>query len=302
MFPEVFRAQRELRPKAILIENVYGLARPSFRPYLEYILLQLRFPFVTPDLGEGWRSHKERLLAHSVAARFGTGDTYDVDFRVINAADYGVPQIRRRLLIVGFRADLGVCWSWNAVAPTFSKEALEYALWGDGSYRAEHGIERPPGSGATDQQNVLAFHGRQRWRTLRDALKGLPTPVDGKEHPSVRNHVGIPGARLYAGHTGNTLDRPAKAIKAGGHGNPGGEHVVILDDGSHRYLTVRECARIQGFPDELTFQCSRTEAMRQLGNAVPVPLAEVFGKAIFRVLDESRAASRSDTPVEAALT
>ncbi|KKM12202.1 hypothetical protein SY88_05005 [Clostridiales bacterium PH28_bin88] len=282
MFPEVFRAQRELRPKAILIENVYGLTRPAFRPYFEYILLQLRFPFITLEPHEEWEEHKERLLEY--AERIDDdkrGDDYDVTFRVINAADYGVPQIRKRVFIVGFRKDLGLRWSWELVAPSHLKEALEHAQWVDGSYWREHFLPLPtrcmPDKAVGEQR-------LQRWRTVRDALHGLPEPVDGAEYPGIANHVGIPGARVYPGHTGNMLDKPAKTVKAGDHGCPGGEHVLVKDDGSYRYLTVRECARLQGFPDTLRFTCSRTEAMRQLGNAVPIPVAEIFGAAISRVL------------------
>ena len=61
-------------------------------------------------------------------------------------------------------------------------------------------------------------------------------------------------------HAPDPLDWPAKTIKAGVHGVPGGEHVVLLDDGSHRYLTVRECARMQTFPDSWTFAGPRSEA------------------------------------------
>jgi DNA (cytosine-5)-methyltransferase 1 len=70
------------------------------------------------------------------------------------------------------------------------------------------------------------------------------------------------------------MDEPAKALKAGDHGVPGGENTVNLPDGGLRYFSVRECARIQTFPDEWVFAGSWTESMRQLGNAVPVLLAE----------------------------
>ena len=127
------------------------------------------------------------------------------------------------------------------------------------------------------------------WRTLRDALKGrldgemfmpLPEPREGIDYPGVTNHVGIPGARLYKGHSGNPLDWPAKTIKAGVHGVPGGEHVICLDNGDHRYMTVRECARVQTFPDSWFFAGPRSEASRQIGNAVPVRLARIMGEAI----------------------
>ena len=116
---------------------------------------------------------------------------------------------------------------------------------------------------------------------------GLPEPVDGDPRPPVDFHVGIPGARLYAGHSGNDLDWPAKTIKAGVHGVPGGEHVILQDGGGHRYMSVRETARVQTFPDTWKFEGPRSEASRQIGNAVPVRLATIMGRRIAETLDES---------------
>lgn len=77
------------------------------------------------------------------------------------------------------------------------------------------------------------------------------------------------------------LDEPSKTIKAGAHGVPGGENMVVLDDGSVRYYTVRESARIQTFPDDYLFSASWTESMRQIGNAVPVKLAATVGQSVY---------------------
>jgi DNA (cytosine-5)-methyltransferase 1 len=69
-------------------------------------------------------------------------------------------------------------------------------------------------------------------------------------------------------------------LKAGDHGVPGGENMMALPDGSYRYFTVRESARVQTFPDDYLFSGSWSEAMRQLGNAVPVELAQIVGESI----------------------
>jgi DNA (cytosine-5)-methyltransferase 1 len=73
---------------------------------------------------------------------------------------------------------------------------------------------------------------------------------------------------------------PAKTLKAGVHGVPGGENMLLNPDGSIRYFTVRESARLQAFPDQYELHGSWTEAMRQLGNAVPVELARVIAKDV----------------------
>lgn len=131
-----------------------------------------------------------------------------------------------------------------------------------------------------------------RWRTLRDALKGLPKPVERRVDPDYANHIGIPGARIYKGHTGSELDAPAKTIKAGVHGVPGGEGTVLLNDGSVRYLTVREAARVQCFPDSYIFEGARSEAMRQIGNAVPVNVACMFAHDLKGLLTKGRIPNR----------
>src|SRR5205085_10372005 len=120
----------------------------------------------------------------------------------------------------------------------------------------------------------------------RDALMGLPPPYKTIAGGPVRNHRFQEGARSYAGHTGSPLDLPAKTLKAGDHGVPGGENMMVTDDGSVRYFTVRESARLQTFPDGYIFHGSWTETMRQLGNAVPVALAQLVASSVAEKLLE----------------
>jgi DNA (cytosine-5)-methyltransferase 1 len=76
------------------------------------------------------------------------------------------------------------------------------------------------------------------------------------------------------------MDLPSKALKAGDHGVPGGENMMVSDPGEVRYFTVRESARLQTFPDGYVFHGSWTETMRQLGNAVPVTLAYAVASSV----------------------
>ena len=127
----------------------------------------------------------------------------------------------------------------------------------------------------------------QPWQTVRDAISDLPQIAVGQSSTKVANHFLNPGARSYAGHNGSALDEPSKALKAGDHGVPGGENTLRLPDGSVRYFSVRECARIQTFPDEWNFAGSWTESMRQLGNAVPVRLGEVVATQLKHTIDRA---------------
>jgi DNA (cytosine-5)-methyltransferase 1 len=240
MFPHAIRAVRETRPRAFVFENVKGLTRASFRNYFEYIRLQLEHPEVIARPDEDWSEHLSRLEEHHLrGARDGLA--YRVVARVLNAADYGVPQKRERVIFVGFRDDLDLEWSFPVA--THSSDALLWAQHRSGDY----------------------------WDAHKVAKAQRPDPSDAP-------------ARAYPGHTGSPLDEPAKTLKAGVHGVPGGENMLARPDGTVRYFSVRESARLQTFPDSFIFHGAWSEVMRQLGNAVPVRLAEVIGKDVARKL------------------
>lgn len=121
------------------------------------------------------------------------------------------------------------------------------------------------------------------WITVRDALAGLPQP-ERNASSEFEGHVFQAGAKSYNGHTGSEIDMPSKTIKAGDHGVPGGENMVRFEDGSVRYFTTFEAKRIQSFPDDYHITGSWTEAMRQIGNAVPVTLAKTIAESLFPLL------------------
>ena len=189
---------------------------------------------------------------------------------------------------MGFRSDLGTEWSFPTVSHTLDR--LLWDQWVTGQYWDEHRVSKKGQPAAPRKYAAritrLAADFRlvpppgQRFRTVRDALSGLPDPHD-KEH-TFANHEFRAGARPYPGHTGSPLDEPSKALKAGDHGVPGGENMIALPNGKCRYYTVRESARIQTFPDDYIFSGTWTEAMRQVGNAVPVQLAETVGKSVYQ--------------------
>ena len=283
MFPEAIRAVRERRPKAFVFENVKGLTREAFANYYQYVKLQLAYPECVCGKGEGWLAHLARLERIHTQGR-DAGLRYNVVARLLNAADYGVPQRRERVFLVGFRSDLGIEWSFPKA--THSQDALLWSQWRDGCYWDRHKVSkrsRPEGGkGKARALDLFDATQLQPRRTVRDALEGLPDP---ELHPKLAaafpNHRFQPGARSYKGHTGSPLDEPAKTLKAGDHGVPGGENMLMRPDGSVRYFSVRESARLQTFPDEFLFHGSWTETMRQLGNAVPVELAALVATSVY---------------------
>jgi DNA (cytosine-5)-methyltransferase 1 len=292
MFPEAVRAVREIRPKAFIFENVKGLLRKGFANYYSYIIQQLRRPEVVCLGDEDWTDHLSRLERLSTSGR-QRGLKYNVVYRVLNAADYGVPQHRWRVFIVGVRSDLGIEFSFPEA--THEEDSLLHDQWVSAEYWERHCIakkDRPPMPDYVGRKisslNALWEVPRLRpWRTVRDAISDLPRLSAGQSSSKIANHFFNPGARSYAGHNGSAHDQPSKALKAGDHGVPGGENTLRLPDGSVRYFSVRECARLQTFPDEWVFSGSWTESMRQLGNAVPVLLAETVARELRKTLVKS---------------
>ena len=298
LFPEAARVVREVQPRVFVFENVKGLTRQSFAKYFGYIVLQLSYPGVVRREREDWLEHLVRLERLRTEGT-DPGYHYRVVWRLLNAADYGVPQRRERVFFVGFRSDIQIPWSFPS--PTHSREALQLAQWVTGDYWERHGIApeaRPasPPRFAPRQSEGLLFKpclSRFPWRTVRDAISDLGDPARSASGTRFANHLLQTGARSYPGHTGSPLDEPAKTLKAGDHGVPGGENMLRLPDGSLRYFSVRESCRLQAFPDDYIFEGSWTENMRQLGNAVPVTLGEVVLRSVRSALERHDA---TETP------
>lgn len=238
MFPQAIRAIHELVPKGFVFENVKGLLRKSFSDYFRYIILRLTFPNYCSQEGESWQEHLIRLKAIDFSSYQGL--KYVVDYKLVNAVDYGVPQKRERVFIVGFRADLNARWEWPV---------------GDGEVR-----------------------------TIAQTVADLPAPSSPL---AAWDHAFIPGAREYPGHTGSDYYSPSKTIKAGAHGVPGGENMIRFPDGTLRYMTVHEAKLLQTFPSDYRICGKWGEALRQIGNAVPVELARRMGVNLSMALESA---------------
>lgn len=262
MFPAMSATVAALMPKAFIVENVSGLLRPRFGDYHRYILERLSHPRMARADGEAWIDHLHRL-EHA-----GQGD-YAVSEALADAADYGVPQRRRRIIIIGVRRDLGIP-AITLPKPTHSGAALA-AVQRSGEYWTRRGITN---------RGVLApekgSDGLLPWVTVRDALS-----VPKADNDPMEGLIPATAGTQYHGHTGSDPDLPSKTIKAGVHGVPGGENMMMTDRGPMPY-SVRDAARIQTFPDDVMFSGSRSQAMRQVGNAVPVILARIAATAVIR--------------------
>ncbi len=193
---------------------------------------------------------------------------FAVDFRILNAADYGAATTRKRVIVTGLR----------------DGAALDFP-------RATHADPKVAG-----EQNS-----RLPWVTSGDVLDGLPPPSASRPG-SPSGHVLIAHtdavAQRFAALAPGTKDpvrrrqkldwnRPSPSLVAG---NLTGtrSHIHPLEP---RELTNRECARIQGFPDSYEFSGSRAAVAKQIANAVPIPLGQKVGEAIGRQLNAHAGAS-----------
>lgn len=288
MFPSAIQSIRELLPKAFFFENVKGLLRPTFKSYLDYILLQLRFPTILNSFNN-CESHINEIF--SKCKSLPKKLQYDVQIHLVNAADYGVPQKRERVIIVGIRKDLGA--TWEMPKQTHSSDSLLWEKYVSNSYWEKHNVNPSNEEYSIFPQMKKTLSLKYGffppdllpWRTIRDAIKNIPRFEDNDFFPN--EHIVRKGAKEYPGHTGSPIDEPAKTIKAGGHGVPGGENMIKFNDGSFRYFTIFEAKRIQTFPDSYQIIGSWTEAMRQLGNAVPVRLAKTISSSILNCISRS---------------
>lgn len=280
MFPYAIRCVEYYQPKAFIFENVKGLLRKSFSDYFEYIIQRLTYPSCKKLSSENWQCHLNRL--RNINRKNNQDISYDVSFKLLNAADYGVPQKRERVIIVGIRSDLKCQWTFPL--PTHSEDRLNWEKYITGEYWKRHNL-------IAKENKILASYlknkygifepGELPWKTVRDALLNIPHP---QEEHDIEGHEFKDGAKIYPGHTGSFIDEPAKTIKAGGHGVPGGENMIRYDDDTVRYFSSYEAKLIQTFPKNFVITGSWGEAMRQIGNAVPVKLSELLGKHMMALL------------------
>ena len=170
MFPYAIKAIEVLEPKAFFFENVKGLLRQTFAEYFEYIILRLTFPHEKILANEAWETHLNRLS--KIDAQQYKGLRYAVSYKLVNAADYGVPQKLERVVIIGTRADLGI--NWQHPSPLHSEDRLNWDKYVTGEYWSKHNI--PAKSDHALRAHLEAKYGifppeALPWETVRDAAR-----------------------------------------------------------------------------------------------------------------------------------
>lgn len=209
LYKEMIRIISAKRPKFFVAENVKGILSLAKGKVFEMILSDFK------------------------------GLNYNVAYKLLNAADYGVPQKRERVIVVGVRNDINFDF---------------------------HFPETTNNENGTD--------GKKRWVSVSDALKDLPDPDMPNNVP---NHVYSKFKLKFNGYLGNRKidpDKPAPTVTA--RGDDKGGVVVLHHPSNSRRMTCRELATIQGFPLDYVFSGNKSSIYRQIGNAVPVPLAKAI--------------------------
>ncbi len=172
---------------------------------------------------------------------------YRVRHQLVNAANYGVPQLRMRLLIVGVRNDL--------------PELPEF----------------PPIQTHAEPERASLL-GLLPWKSVGEVLAHLPEPEEGRDIP---NHEHSLYKLRFNGHLGHRFidpSRPAPTVTA--RGDERGGVVVLHHPRNHRRMTARELAAVQSFPDTFIFSGAKTSAYRQIANAVPPLLGKAIGSML----------------------
>ncbi|MFP4172160.1 MAG: DNA cytosine methyltransferase [Candidatus Hydrogenedentota bacterium] len=219
LFPAALRIISEIQPKAVLFENVKGLLAASFSEYRE------------------WMSHELVSMG------------FIPEWRLLNASDYGVPQLRPRAVMAAMREDLYPFFGWpvrNGPAPPTVGEVLY------------------------DLMSARGWNGADEWRARANDI--APTIVGGS-HKHGGPDLGPTRAKRAWAELG--VDGMGVANEAP---DPGCEGMPRL--------TVRMVARLQGFPDNWIFTGGKTAQYRQVGNAFPPPVAEAVATQIRRAFQE----------------
>ncbi|MDI1227076.1 MAG: DNA cytosine methyltransferase [bacterium] len=217
LFPEAMRLVDESRPRVVMLENVRGLLDAVFEDYRKKVERQMK------ALG------------------------YHTAWRLLNASDYGVPQLRPRVVFIGIQKDLADNFRW----PT----PLEH--------------QAPTvGECLYDLMKVNGWRGATRWRDQADSIG--PTLVGGS-----KKHGGP--------DLGPTRARQAWA-SLGVDGRGLADDAPIKDFVGMPRITTRMAARLQGFGDDWQFFGRKTATYRQIGNAFPPPVARAVGLQIVSAL------------------
>jgi DNA (cytosine-5)-methyltransferase 1 len=256
-----------LRPKIFIFENVPGLI----------------------SAGKGIYLRKMRLLMKKAG--------YETDFKILNAADYGVPQERKRVILIG----------WNIKSSMKSYPEFNKVIR---SYRVADFLNDLPKLKAGEGSNRIRFRSKSELLSKLGIVTEIKVLPDHVSRPQRRHDLEIYKIAVSQKNNGHNIKYNELPNQLKTHKNQNGfldrfkvvdfsrtnSHTIIAHiakDGHYyihpdlqqnRSLTVREAARIQTFPDDFLFEGSRTSQFRQIGNAVPPIFSKIIADAILQFI------------------
>lgn len=306
LYEEYLRILKIVRPKMFLFENVKGLLsmREIFYEMDENGGIKYRDEEVEQD-GKIIFKKKPKIMGNgeliidkikrnfaNISEDFG----YNIDYKVLNAVDFGVPQYRERVFIIGIRRDLNLKWDWNFIEKNSCKITIEEAIsdlpsLGEDEVKTEYNISPQNhyqslmrGNCKSITQHFCGHYGDKIRTVIKHIKQG-----QGKDDFNALVDKGVVGEefRLTSGYS-NTYGRliankPSTTI-TNNLCAPSGLRCIHYNQ--NRSLSPREGARIQSFPDWFNFYGNKTEVTKQIGNAVPPLLAMAVAEQIKKILGE----------------
>lgn len=254
LYLAVIEMVKQYQPKGFIIENVPGMA----------------------TLYEG--QIKEEILRRF--KKMG----YNIECQILCAADYGVPQIRKRLIFMGVRKDIGepkfperifnpenyrTCRDACSDLPTLENELGENESEYSSKPKTEY--QKLMRGKATILHNHL---GTNHTQMVKDTIALVPEGGNYKDLPEGWGE----SRKFHMAWTRLNGNAPARTVDTG--------HRNLFHYQYNRVPTVRESARMQSFPDDFVFTGTKTQQSRQVGNAVPPLLGQALGQALLEIIEE----------------
>lgn len=254
LYLAVIEMVRQYQPRGFIIENVPGMA----------------------TLYEG-------QIKDEILKRFDKMG-YNIECRILCAADYGVPQIRKRLIFMGVRKDIGSPKFPNPILKPDNYLTCREAISDLPSLENEMGSDESQYIDApkTEYQklmrgscNVLYNHlGTNHTQMVKDTIALVPEGGNYKDLPAGWGE----SRKFHMAWTRLNGNAPARTVDTG--------HRNLFHYKYNRVPTVRESARMQSFPDDFVFTGTKTQQCRQVGNAVPPLLGQALGKALLDIISQ----------------
>ena len=267
LFKHYFNVVKTVRPKIFVMEHVKGISTMQGGKIFEEI---------------------KRIFQDPEALN---GKPYHIYHRVINAADFGVPQRRERMIIIGTlvdEVDIDTLWekTLNEIKseyPTYFDEVTVLDAIGNLSMTSEDGVIDNP-SPETDYEKYLSCDAKtltnhSRSRHSKVAVERMSKIKNGENYTALNEQINS----VHSGSYGRLCWNEQASTITTRFDTPAGGRFIHPDE--DRTLTPREAARIQSFPDSYVFYGDKRSISRQIGNAVPPKVSYFLARLVRNILD-----------------